>query len=46
VSAGEKIDVEPLPDEAPEGQRWVRVTTTVRERAFELVGLVPREANR
>ena len=45
-SADEKVVVEPLTDEAPAGQRWVRVTATVRERSFDLVGLVPREAGR
>jgi len=44
--ADEKIVVESLTDEAPAGQRWVRVTATVRERSFDLVGLVPREAGR
>lgn len=44
AAADERVDVEPLPDDAPGGQRWVRVTATVRARSFELVGLVPREA--
>ena len=43
-SADERIDVAPLPGDAPPGQQWVRVTATVRERSFELVGVVPREA--
>jgi hypothetical protein len=42
ASADEQVAVVPLPDDAPPGQQWVRVTATVRGRSFELVGIVPR----
>jgi hypothetical protein len=44
TAADERIGVTALSGAAPAGQRWVRVTTTVRQSTCDLVGLVPGEA--
>ena len=38
VGADERVGVEPLPDDAPAKQQWVRVTATVRGRSSRTAG--------